>query len=131
MIFVDTNIWYTRMVESESGRDAVDHILSRHAGALVTSDYVLDETLTLLRSRGYNRHALIFGLGLMSKQIARLLYLTPEDIAAAWDVFRRYSDKEWSFTDCTSKVIMERLGIDTALTFDHHIRQFGNVAVLP
>ena len=49
----------------------------------------------------------------------------------AWQVFRRFSDKEWSFTDCTSKVVMDRLGITTAFTFDHHFRQFGAVTLVP
>ncbi len=42
-------------------------------------------------------------------------------------VFRRYQDKQWSFTDCTSKVLIERLGIAEAFAFDHHFEQFGTV----
>jgi predicted nucleic acid-binding protein len=53
------------------------------------------------------------------------------EILRAWEVFRHFADKEWSFTDCTSKVVMEDLGIDTAFTFDHHFRQFGSVTVVP
>jgi len=58
-------------------------------------------------------------------------YLTPQDIRDAWHVFERYLDKDWSFTDCTSKVVMERLGITTAFAFDQHFRQFGTVTVVP
>jgi len=46
-------------------------------------------------------------------------------------LFRDYADKRWSFTDCTSKVVMERLGIRTAFAFDHHFKQFGDVKVVP
>ncbi|HEX9987631.1 MAG TPA: hypothetical protein VGE45_04035, partial [Chloroflexia bacterium] len=58
-------------------------------------------------------------------------YLIEEDILTAWQVFRTYADKEWSFTDCTSKVVIEKLGITHAFAFDQHFRQFGTVAVVP
>lgn len=46
-------------------------------------------------------------------------------------MFSTYQDKGWSFTDCVSRVVMGRLGIDTALAFDEHFRQFGTVNVVP
>lgn len=51
--------------------------------------------------------------------------------SAAWQVFHDFDDKDWSFTDCTSKVLIEQFGIETAFTFDHHFRQFGTVVVVP
>ncbi|MEP6669176.1 MAG: twitching motility protein PilT [Chthoniobacter sp.] len=66
-----------------------------------------------------------------SGEIATLHYLTEADILEAWRVFGRFSDKEWSFTDCTSKVLMERLGITRAFAFDEHFRQFGTLTVFP
>lgn len=30
------------------------------------------------------------------------------DFDAAWEVFQKFEDKAWSFTDCTSRVVMER-----------------------
>lgn len=60
-----------------------------------------------------------------------IYYLTEHDITQAWLVFRRFSDKGWNFTDCTSKVVIEKLGIDRAFAFDHHFHQFGSVTVVP
>ncbi len=48
-----------------------------------------------------------------------------------WETFRQFSDKGRSFTDCSSKVVMERLGITQAFAFDQHFRQFGSVTVVP
>lgn len=98
---------------------------------LVTSDYVVDETLTLFRSRGENQHALTFGLEVINGSFAQIIAITEQDFAEAWDVFQRFADKEWSFTDCTSRVVIERLGIQRAFAFDDHFRQFGTVTVLP
>lgn len=45
---------------------------------------------------------------------------------AAWTAFERFNqDKEWSFTDCTTKVVMENLGISQVFAFDHHFDQMG------
>jgi predicted nucleic acid-binding protein len=33
--------------------------------------------------------------------------------------------------DCTSKVVIERLGLTHALSFDQHFLQFGTVTVVP
>jgi len=52
-------------------------------------------------------------------------------VAQAWQVFATYRDKGWSFTDCVSRVVIERLGIATAFAFDVHFRQFGTLTVVP
>jgi hypothetical protein len=49
----------------------------------------------------------------------------------ACGVYTQFADKEWSFTDCTSYVLMRRLKIECALSFDEDFRQFGIVQVLP
>ena len=50
---------------------------------------------------------------------------TPEIEAAAWELFRQRPDKEWGVTDCTTFVVMQRRGIQAALTVDHHFEQAG------
>ena len=57
--------------------------------------------------------------------------MTKTDVSDAWQTFRTFRDKRWSFTDCVSRAIMLRLGITQAFAFDHHFRQFGTVAVIP
>jgi predicted nucleic acid-binding protein len=43
----------------------------------------------------------------------------------AGGVFFRHRDKEYSFTDCTSFVVMKELRLTKALTTDRHFRQMG------
>ncbi|MBI5739622.1 MAG: hypothetical protein HZA16_02775 [Nitrospirae bacterium] len=42
--------------------------------------------------------------------------------AKAWDIFLKYKDKDFSYTDCTSFALMEKLRIDTAFSFDSHFK---------
>ena len=41
----------------------------------------------------------------------------------AWDLFAEYSDRTFSFTDCTSFALMKSMGLEEAFTFDR--RDFG------
>ena len=53
--------------------------------------------------------------------------ITEEDFNKAWEIFDRYQDKDWSLTDCTSYVFMNRLEIKKAFAFDPHFDQFGSI----
>jgi hypothetical protein len=68
---------------------------------------------------------------LIEEKICQIIKVNPDDFARAWNVFVQFSDKGWSFTDCSSKVIMERLSISTAFSFDEHFGQFGSILRVP
>ena len=131
MIFVDTGGWYATVIASEVDHAAAARWLRGNRERLLTTDYVVDEALTLMRSHGQHGAALVFGTRIFSGQMADVYYVTEDDIAAAWQVFQQYDDKGWSFTDCTSKVVMEKLALTHAFAFDQHFRQFGTVVVVP
>jgi predicted nucleic acid-binding protein len=131
MILVDTGAWFASVVPTDADYESAVAWLAGNREPLLTTDYIIDETLTLLRARGRRQLAIQTAVRLFSGELALVHYLTPDDIAAASEVFRRFADKDWSFTDCTSKVVMESLGITTAFSFDQHFRQFGNVTVVP
>ena len=65
------------------------------------------------------------GKKLIGEEIAQIVRVTKEDEKNAWKIFLKYYDKGFSFTDCTSFVIMERLAIKEAFSFDQHFNQFG------
>ncbi len=109
MIVVDTGAWYANFIPIDSDHTAATAWLDANREPLLTTDYIIDETLTLLRARGQGRKALEAVVEFFSGELAEVHYLTADEIAAAANVFRRFADKEWSFTDCTSKVVMESL----------------------
>lgn len=132
MILVDTGAWFARFVETDKNYPAANRWYSTNKETLVTTDRIIEETLTLMRSRGNNLKAIEFGQAiLVNGELARIHHLSDTEIMAAWDIFSGYSDKEWSFIDCTSYVLTHRLGIHQAFAFDHHFRQFGHVTIVP
>ncbi len=132
MIFVDTGAWFAIYEPTDPNHGRATAWYRVNTERLSTTDYVITETLTLLRcGRKRPETALAFGSDAFDNRIALVYHLTDEDIKAAWNVFRTFSDKEWSFTDCTSKIVMEKQGLDRAFEFDRHFRQFGRCTVVP
>ncbi|MGK7918835.1 MAG: type II toxin-antitoxin system VapC family toxin [Trichodesmium sp.] len=131
MIFVDTSAWFSSVVPSDSCYLAATAWISGNTQPLLTTDYVVDETLTLLKARRENSRAISLGDAFFSGNLVTIYYLTEVDIQLTWQVFRQFSDKDWSFTDCSSKVVMEKLGVTQAFSFDRHFRQFGSISVVP
>ena len=124
-IFVDTGGWYAAMVRKDTDHAAAKDFLLRNALPLITSDYVMDETITLLQARVGHEYAVRFLDMLQTSRKTRLIYLTPAQIAASISLFRNRSDKGWSFTDCTSFTLMQEFQIKIAFSFDQHFQQAG------
>jgi predicted nucleic acid-binding protein len=131
MIFVDTSAWYARCTPRDVFHRAAVDFFQANREPLITTDYVVDEVLTLLKARGNYDRALVIGPSLLAGNLADLVWVDPRDIQAAWSVYERFRDKAWSFTDCVSYAIIERLQIRQAIAFDEHFRQFGIVEILP
>lgn len=95
------------------------------AGVLVTTDYVVDETLTLLRMRLGVDAAQDWWTQVENSSRIRWEWISParSDKARAW--LFRWRDKDFSFTDCTSFVVMRELRVRVALTVGRHFRQAG------
>ena len=129
-LFVDTSAWFAFFDRDCREHSAVVDVLSSWDGRLVLTDYVLDELLTLTRVRVGHWAAVRVGEGLLSGEAALVVEVEARDFRAAWELFRSHADKEYSFTDCTSFVVMRRLGIRKAAALDRHFAQAG-FEVLP
>jgi len=99
-------------------------------GALVTTDYVLDETITLLRSRRSLASAASFADKVRSSGSVIVAWVDESLFEKGLEVFRRSDRRSWSFTDCTSFALMRQLSVSQAFAFDKHFREAG-FAVLP
>ena len=131
MIFVDTSAWFASVIPSDQDHTAAINWLSQNTEPLVTTDFVVDETLTLLKARGQSPHAMRLGEEFFRGRLGRIYFLPEDDVRLTWETFKRFSDKGWSFTDCSSKVVIDKFHLTHAFTFDRHFQQFGSVVVVP
>ncbi len=123
-IFIDTGAWYALKNKNDPNHPAVYSFFERLPAAGIvcyTSDYVIDEAVTLTRARLKNHHiAATLAEELFSEKAARLIYAAPVFLPRALEIYKKYSGQVFSFTDCTSFAIMENLKIEESLAFDRH-----------
>jgi len=117
-IFDRTDPWHQRAVA------AFDSWLTE-ATSVYTSDYVIAETITFLVSHRSHHVAVEFGRSVRRSPNVRVVHVDEELWRGAWELFQRYDDKEFSFTDCTSFVIMREFKLIDVFGFDHHFEQMG------
>jgi len=130
--FVDTSAWLAIKNSRDRNHEAAARVVSglrTRRELLVTSDYVLDETYTgLLYDVGYDS-AVQFKRevdALVAAGILRVIHISPDLQAEAWQVFERFNrDKVWSFTDCTSYVVIRRVGTEACFALDADFVQMG------
>ena len=134
MIFVDTAAFLAIENRHDSHHAKAVHFRDsclKSGRALITSDYVLDETYTVLRVRAGHHIAVQFGEAIRASRFLQIEFVSPDIIEASWKLFKDFPDHDFSFTDCTSFVLMERLHIVSAFTFDSHFREYGRFTISP
>ena len=132
IIFVDTSAWYAIQDKSDANHNIAAIFVKESMARkyrMVTTNYILDETYTLILERiGYKfavqfKHIVDIMLNSHTLTIIRISESIEE---SAWEVFEQFNvDKKWSFTDCTSKVVMEERRIDEVFAFDGDFKQMG------
>jgi uncharacterized protein len=134
MILVDSSAWYaladSRERRHEDALKLFGRVTRGELGRILTTDYILDETYTLLRMR--------VGLGpvralrdlLTGSRNLQLLRVSERAFDQAIELMLAHDDKRWSLTDCTSFVLMRELEIGSAFAFDRNFSEAG-FEVLP
>lgn len=133
-VFLDTSYFKALIDEADDFHQEgiqVFTLLNGQKAQLITTNYIIDETLTLLRVKKNLQAAMklrdLISVGSPTISIYRVI---SEDDAAAWDWFV----KDWShlsFTDCVSFAVMKRLEISHVATFDLHFKRAGFTILRP
>lgn len=90
-----------------------------------TSNYVIDETATFLVYEAGARVALEVLRRIRSSPTLQILHVSEEVESAADRVFERFAPSRVSYTDCTTKVLIERESIDAVFSFDRDMETLG------
>ena len=130
LIFVDTGAWYALVDKNDPEHGKAKKFFKSNSTPLLTTNFVFDETVTLLRMRlGWNT-AKNFGQRLKDSNFVSLVSIKSEDEERAWQIFLKYKDKDFSFTDCTTFAVLDRLKLGTIFTFDRHFYT-GRFLIVP
>jgi predicted nucleic acid-binding protein len=133
-VFADTSALYAFVDKGDSCHHAASLIvgeLVRAGRRLVISDYVIAEAVNLANVRaGRSIAGRILDLIEQSAGI-RIEWIGSARFDLAKAFFRKHADHDYSFTDCTSFVVMRELKLKEALTTDRHFAQAGFQPLLP
>jgi len=124
-LFVDTSAWFAFANRKDPGHASVRDTLRQYPGRLVASNFILDETISLCLYRLGHKAARAAGAVLIDPGIVDLVRITSNDERLAWTLFCNRSDHHFSFTDCTSFVVMRRLKLTKVLALDDDFRTEG------
>ena len=131
MIFVDTGAWIAILNPNDQyHREAV--AVYRHfqqqKTRFLTTDYVIDETVTRLRYDTNHSIAVMFLERielLVETDVLTLVEINKDVFEKAKALFRQYDSTPLSFTDCTSFVVCRENNISEAFAFDQHFLIMG------
>lgn len=128
MIFIDTGAFLARYIERDQYHDAAaEHwrILQNHPPRCFTSNFVVDETITLLARRTTYRFATERARNLYGSPSLFILRPNASDELIALELFQKYADQNVSFTDCISFALMQKHNIRRSFSFDRHFSIAG------
>ncbi len=105
--------------------------IKQKGGRFLTSNYVVCETLNYLRARLSHDIAVSFRESLYKSPVIEVVGITSVIEEEAFRIFKKYNDKDFSFTDCTSFALMIARRLNRAFAFDKHFEQFRDFKRLP
>jgi hypothetical protein len=134
-VFVDTWAWYALTDKNDEDHliaEAANKQLLEEGHRFVTTNYVLSETVTLIRYKLYHAVAVQFWKTtrqLIESGLVELVRVSELHELQAWNIFEQYADQDFSFTDCTSYAVMQELKLSHVFTGDQHFATMGFVLV--
>ena len=130
-LFVDTSAWAALADSTDANHELAVLFRDEAAGKyrLITTNYILDELYTLLLMNVGYLQTVTFKrrIDFLTQQgTLQIIWILEDTANETWRVFEQFNvDKQWSFTDCVSYVVMQQRQIIEAFTFDRHFAQMG------
>lgn len=126
-VFLDTSFFKAFIDDHDDFHDQAVKVLEELENSktlLVTTNYILDETITLVRARCGVQKVRDLREALAKLRSFKIIRVTASDEENAWNWF--WNDwSKLSFTDCVSFAVMKRLGLSRTATFDQHFTKAG------
>jgi predicted nucleic acid-binding protein len=131
-MLVDTSGFFAVLNQDAPEHSAALRIFTHRSSRamLLTTEHVLVETATLLRTRGTRDLERKFFALVETSTRLRVVWASFSFFTRTRNFFLKHQDKGWSFVDCASFVVMKEEGLRDALSTDRHFKQAGFVPLL-
>ena len=123
MLFIDTGAFIAKYVAHDQFHSKAVKIwanLEKEREKLTTSNFVLDETFTLLARRSDYAFSAKVAKIIYTSEVIEILRPNNNTELQALKLFEKFSDQAVSFTDCVSFQLMKESRIIKAFSFDKH-----------
>jgi uncharacterized protein len=133
-VVVDTSSFYALLIADDRNHARAEELFrvgERERWRVVTTNAVVVEAHALLlhRSRPGRQNALRF-LDAIESETHDVVHVRRDDERKAIALIRMHRDKMYSLCDALSFVVIERLQIREAISFDQDFRSYGRFTVL-
>jgi uncharacterized protein len=118
-------------IDDKYHRPATQFARSHAKAIFYLPETVFIETMVLVKARLGIEPAVKLGKRLMESACFLVTPWTPEDRQATWEIFSLYTDKNWSYVDCSLLAAARRLRISEIFTFDQYFDQMPGVTRVP
>ena len=133
MIFLDTSFLVAYIVEKDTNHEKavslMKEIVEGEHGSAITSEYVFDETVTVVLVRSKSLDSAV-RTGDLIKESIPVLEVGNNIFEASWKRFRNQKNTKFSFTDCTILEMVESNHLDKLATFDREFEGADNFRVV-
>lgn len=124
-LFVDTNFFCALYNDNDAHYSKAEVIATRLNGfRLITSNFVLLETYTVLSQRASKREAIAFGELLKKDSPYAIYWISKEFEEEVWKIFVSIKEKNFSYVDASILALIRKEKISHLLSFDTSFAQF-------
>lgn len=127
-IFVDTGAWIALANKGDRYHLAAVKGLEEIQTLgllLVTSNFVLDETYTRIRRQAGLKAVVTMGEKIQESKQVKTVTVDRSTEKKAWEIFKKYADQPFSYTDCVSFALMREKRITQVFAFDKDFQVMG------
>ena len=133
MIFLDTSFIVSYKIENDKHHEEAINLMKRIAngksGRPIISDYIFDETVTVVFSRS-KKLSIALEMGDELKKSVEIIRIDESVFEDGWKIFKNQKNTKFSFTDSTTLALMNKENIKNIATFDEDFKKIKKINVI-
>lgn len=133
MIILDTSFivsyYNTRDENHEKATELMKEIVNRKYGNLYITDYIFDESITVILIRLKSLFETI-KIGELIRKSTEIVEVGRDVFDESWKLFKKQKETAFSFTDCTTLNVMKKMDINNIATFDEDFKRIEAINIV-